>query len=259
VSFFFFPRPCEELILFNLTDLLPLLFFSWIESYPWICDFTIIECIRGGNSFIYELIFGGIPLFLSFATITISMAMIYLFVRRRMHSMEPSQGTSLPAEKRQAAIQATLFVGALLLTYIISVSLSVSAMFGINNIHWALPMMQSILLPLQGFWNCIIFLRPYVLHIRQEYPRRTLFWVVKVAIFAPRSTRLQVQGLTSIDLGDIPSSLHRQSRSSLSIGMDQYEKEDKDNTKVIIEGNLTSKQSCNDENISIAENSNEYK
>jgi len=44
-------------------------------------------------------------------------------------------------------------------------------------------------LPLQGFWNFLIYVRPQVKRIRKSYPNKSFLWALQVVIFNPSAVR----------------------------------------------------------------------
>jgi len=118
----------------------------WIESYPWGCDFAPgLECTKGENSPLFEIIFGVIPIGCSYVVVMCSMVAIYLYIRRKEKLVRRSSNSNaanearinlLSAEKKQTAILASLFVGAFFITYSIPVVVNVFAIFGVHYTHW---------------------------------------------------------------------------------------------------------------------------
>lgn len=103
--------------------------------------------------------------------------------------------------------QSFLYVGAYLLsfgwTFIINYLDSKNFEFKENAASFFLPLLvlQSLLLPTMGFFNCCVYFRPKVLTISREFPNESRLWWVRRAIYGNvvKPTPASVRVSASVD------------------------------------------------------------
>lgn len=134
--------------------------FCWIEAYPKNCSWNgWHDCLAGENATTFVIAFAGGPLVGFFVMIVLCMVLLIRALR----------STALQA-RRNIAIQAILYIASFCLTYIWGVVISLCILLEIPMGFWA-HALNSLFLPLQGFWNVVIFLRPTVQRMRQRDPK----------------------------------------------------------------------------------------
>ena len=102
---------------------------------------------------------------MSFFIVFISMILVYLsmhnnYIRMRKYSFrgQHSPGVlNLLKEKQKTAKQATLFVLAFFLTWIIPF-VNVILILSNKTVPFCTALIQGLLMPLQGFWNALIYI-----------------------------------------------------------------------------------------------------
>jgi hypothetical protein len=169
----------------------------WIAEYPQGCEVTD-SCT--GNSIGW--MFGGLPVILIFLAIVINNIVIFCFVKR---TISRGAATSLRGNQHQSrrinavATQAMLYVVSFMVAYIWAFAVRVLESFGWDASEesriFPLLLLQSILLPLQGVFNLLIYTRPNYVRVRQEHKERSRLWALQKTWFGgSTSTRL-----TSVD------------------------------------------------------------
>ena len=164
--------------------------FCWLAEYPLNCRLEPdINCMNNYNHTII-FFFGVFPVCLSFLIVAVAMILVYLSIHNNYITMRKysfggvhSQGViNLLREKKQTAAQATLFVLAFILTWIMPL-INIILITSYKPVPFSAAIMQGFLMPLQGFWNAVIYARPSFVKLRKENPDRKLFWILKAIIF----------------------------------------------------------------------------
>lgn len=162
-------------------------------------------------------LFAGIPTFLTFVAILVNNFLVYMHVRKTIlksnrylermalgqsddlslgaasgHSTVSSRPSNASHNPRQikrikaVATQAFLYVVAFLLTYVPALSLRImeSGDYDAEDEYELFPMLiwQALFLPLQGFFNCLIFARPSYMRVRKQHPEEGRFWAFRRAL-----------------------------------------------------------------------------
>jgi hypothetical protein len=137
--------------------------WCWLRDAPDGCSKDdAVECDRGEGYLSYSQIvvvvsFGG------FIVIIVDMILIVLKVRaiekRLVRYLIGDSNDNTLKRTRQTGIQALLYIGSYFITY----SFTVFWYLPISNptAAFALACLIKITLPLQGFWNALIYMRPY--------------------------------------------------------------------------------------------------
>mmetsp|Transcript_53216 Transcript_53216/g.79028 ORF Transcript_53216/g.79028 Transcript_53216/m.79028 type:complete len:389 (+) Transcript_53216:78-1244(+) len=130
----------------------------WIAPLPFTCK---DNCIRGNNAVFYRLVFGIIPLWLSLFFCLACMLSIHMSVRKvekrnSRYAVGPARVARTKRSKMMAS-NAAWYVAVLFLTWLPPTVNVVLAIFD-KKFFW-MSMIAGISQPLQGFYNCIIFIR----------------------------------------------------------------------------------------------------
>jgi hypothetical protein len=171
-------------------------------------------CVRGDNAWVYRLAFYFIWIWISLICVTIFMAMVFQTVRlvdrvniplllmeysrhsrkynllwllfdmqvysqtRRMRRYNHNGVTSSAQDKKvhRVAMQAAMYVGAFYLTIIFpSVARMAQARWNCTSEFFPLSILTVTFYPLQGFWNCFIYMRPRYLRYKKEHKDWSMF------------------------------------------------------------------------------------
>lgn len=157
------------------------------------------------RSYMVSSLAGGVPTSVSLIVIVYTMISINKFVLKRhrasrRHSFTGHETPAMEAIKQNARTQAILFSSAFFLTYIwCTVSIIMNVMGVADRANDLVLLAQSIFLPLQGFWNFIIFARPMVQKLRRRLPDLTLLGSLMIIICDPQQTLVQQSRRGSIN------------------------------------------------------------
>jgi hypothetical protein len=130
-------------------------------------------CQRGDNAYIYQMALVYCPLWLSFLIMTTSLILIYCRIRNLNLATARYRREGQQIQRRFAT-QATLYVLAWFLSWSVVSSLNIREWIipGDPNFWHAFAGMT--LLPLQGFWNMLVFKYPEFLAWRRDQKKRAL-------------------------------------------------------------------------------------
>jgi len=167
-------------------------------------------------------IFGAIPMVITFLAVIINNVVIYTYVRKSLYYVEPqsrmfttddaeSQASSedivglTPVQKRlkrEAATQGFLYVASFLMTstpiFVIQV-LGGSFGYGPEDQGKIYPLLilNALLLPLQGFFNVFIYVRPTYTRFKAANPNEAAWSILKRALFDPNIPKLITASMTA--------------------------------------------------------------
>jgi uncharacterized membrane protein len=153
--------------LFNPLD--ELAGFCWMGEYPPICnDYEGVACIRGGKETKESLvshIFGIGTAFITLVSLIVSMLLIIVRVWSTEHRLKRyGQGASSQWQRtKESGVQALLYIGCFFVSScaIIVIQLSPQPTTRENaDYYFALCMLASILTPLTGALNALVYIRP---------------------------------------------------------------------------------------------------
>jgi hypothetical protein len=146
---------------------------------------------------LFVLCSAAIPVAICFIIIVFCLISIYKEFKRkeetmRRYSTSPSgvqwRANAVLKSKQLAAKQGLLFSSAFAITFFFT---SINVLFfdtnDANISPFTLP--QSIFMPLQGFWNFIIFARPTMERIQEEYPELSFITGLRKMILTPYEVR----------------------------------------------------------------------
>ena len=149
-----------------------------------------------GDEPLYALIFVIFPYTLVFLGTLINNAIIYVHVQRlirtRDESLRKSAAAAPPSEdphlERLVVVrtQSFLYVGILIIPFIPTFILRgfQSVGFGVDDVDklFFVMALQRLILPIQGFLNCLIYIRPTYLKARRDFPSESRLWVWQRAL-----------------------------------------------------------------------------
>jgi len=165
--------------------------WCYIYKFPPRCnELEDVECTRGSNWFAIgaiSMLGKGVPVWLG---IVIAMTLLWRYVRAQEKSVERYRSHPETARTRQAFHQALMYIFAYFLTYIFSlVNLFLPSDAIVWNFYVAL--MVKITLPLQGFFNFSIYIRPRIFSMRErnEYKDKPFLELVYIIITRRRDTK----------------------------------------------------------------------
>jgi hypothetical protein len=137
--------------------------WCWIRDAPYGCSTDDdVECERGEH----YIWLSGILFYACIAgwvVIVVDMILIVLKVRATEKRLERYliglQSNETFKRTRQTGIQALLYIASYFITFFFGISLQ----FPISNftVEFAARCLVKITLPMQGFWNALIYMRPY--------------------------------------------------------------------------------------------------
>jgi len=153
----------------------------WIAAYPVGCQ-ADGTCTRGEHADIFRWVHYAI-IWSAILSVTVGMYSIYRNVRtqERIQSeeMDSDEIVHRSTKSKKVAIQAALFVGALYLTWIFTTITRIYQITTGKN-SFVLLVLMATFFPLQGFFNCLVYLRPRYLRSRSrnpDEPVRRVMWL----------------------------------------------------------------------------------
>ena len=143
----------------------------WIYPHPVGCHESwrhggVSDCERGDNASLYQWIFDVIPKWLAVLIVTILMIAIHrsVWYKEQASQRYAARQTRLA---RQLARQSYLYVGALYITYIPVIITRLTEVLT-GTVYYGMILSIALAIPLQGFWNWLVFLRPRYLQSLQR-------------------------------------------------------------------------------------------
>jgi hypothetical protein len=174
-------------------------------------------CITWPNGWV----FAGFPIIFMFFSISVSNLVIYCHVRGQSKRRSSSHHGKLLQEDikvQSVATQALGYVGSFFLCYTSCFVIKGIESFGGRSSAEAglypLMMLTSIVLPLFGFFNMVVFCRPSYIKFRSRFPRESRGLAIRHALLATDLSPIQHHGLV------IASSMESGSHTSMGTGMD---------------------------------------
>ena len=184
----------------------------WIAASPIGCEESwrnngSTTCVRGNNASLYQWLFDLIPKWTSILIVTINMVLVYIHVRKQellsLHWSERSSGlrsnanavtvsqrSSLSTSEdgrnqsastrrrsisfsKQIASQSYLYVGALWITWLPVIILRGVQLSSGVTYYWLLVWV-ALSIPMHGWWNLLVYLRPRFVQKRREQARKRI-------------------------------------------------------------------------------------
>jgi hypothetical protein len=183
-------------------------------------------------------IFGAIPMVITFLAVIINNIVIYTYVRKSLYCVEPqsrmyttddteSQESSedvvglTPLQKRlkrEAATQGFLYVASFLMTstpIFVTQILGGSFGYGPDDQERLYPLLilNALLLPLQGFFNVFIYVRPTYTRFKAANPNKAAWPILKQALFDPNIPKTISASMT-VPTSDPSSNAFKRRRQS---------------------------------------------
>ncbi len=151
--------------------------------------------------------FGAFPTVVTLLSVITNNIIIYVFVRRKLSIPQPStksdvENSTTPQRfstqqrlRKEAATQGFLYVSTFLLTFLPAFAIQVlegMIPIGEENLQQMYPLLvlNSILMPLQGFFNVFIYIRPTYIRFRDANPDDSMLVILKQALFDPNIPRI---------------------------------------------------------------------
>lgn len=144
--------------------------WCWIESVPRGCAMAGTECIRGSDALTYQWAFIYGPLWSAFVVIAVSMSYLYYFVRREEQASarwrRPDGKQSLA---NQVFWQGFFYCFSFYLTWVFPTIAKTMPALG-TEVPFAIALLQTIFLPLQGLLNSFVYIRPRFINYLKKNP-----------------------------------------------------------------------------------------
>jgi len=164
--------------------------FCWIAPYPLECgeEDSEVECERGGTYKSLFLWLCMLPVAMSNIVIIGSMFMLYRTVKQQEQAIGEFQSNggakNGESNSKRVAMQGIFFVGAFLITYFFYYIAGAIYMVGVAPPKPAwLYLTVSFFLPLQGFFNLLVYVRPKVSKYLKENPDASLWRAIRSTSF----------------------------------------------------------------------------
>ncbi|KAL7552653.1 hypothetical protein ACHAWF_017409 [Thalassiosira exigua] len=167
----------------------PIGWTCWIAEVPRGCDGDpSVPCARGDHSYIYRWAFFHAELWFTFVAIAAMMVAMYRSVRERERRSQQSRVSA--SYSRRVMTQALLYVLAYFITWIFPAVTWLSQALG-GKTYTPILMLQAFIVPLQGFFNAFIYLRPRYLRNRRTMPDARPLRVVLTTLTEGRRGQLR--------------------------------------------------------------------
>jgi len=234
----------------------------WIGEVPKNCEENGGTCI---GTYI-GVSFGAAPAVFTLIALIVNNIIIYVHVRKSLLSPTPlttGNGDTIDAEntkskgenetsaerqsvqrelRKEAAVQGFLYVVTFVLTFVpcfIVNIIETIVPYGMEDPVALYPLLvaTSTLVPLQGFFNVFVYVRPSYTRFRAANPDKSVLFVLKQALFNPKipkmndAVRASSTGIATPSVERKYSSMRRKSGSNFSMSLD----------------NIIEEESCSDE------------
>ena len=179
----------------------------WIGQYPKGCeDDSETVCISTTIGWIYS----GLPAMGTFVFLVVANTLIYSKVRTTTgRTLRFARNGRCHRADREVAAQSTLYVMACILTLIWPAILRTLESIGVQREDESdvlvLLLLGQLFYPFQGFWNCLIYVRPRYLRWRRRAPEQSRWWCFQQALHLEAYVHGTKIGGTTVPEG-VPSS-----------------------------------------------------
>lgn len=148
----------------------------YVYEYPAKCsELEDIECTRGvGTKSTISLIVGTLVVSSVFTGIIVCMLLLTLHVRKREITLSRHRLNPQTSQTRQTYIQALLYIAAYFITYLFSFVQAILGSAYNEHLRFTLAFLVKLSLPLQGFFNFVIYIRPRYSMLRAQRGGSTL-------------------------------------------------------------------------------------
>lgn len=194
-----------------------LMMTCWVGDVPKGCHASG-TCTGAGNTIGY--IFGGAPWAITLCSLVVNNIIIYIFVRKSLRptplpetsrsSIDFGQSTASTSTKqsgvwteqnstqkqltKEAAVQGFLYVSTFLMTSLPSAVVQIMDATNFDQSDqgrlYPLLVLNSMLLPLQGFFNIFIYVRPNYNRFKAAHTEESMWFLLKKALFDPKVPRI---------------------------------------------------------------------
>ena len=177
----------------------------WVTNYPKGCGCSGMKTGPCCQSDTIAWIFAGIPTMAIFFMILVNNVLVVCYVWHTIQTsqagMDRSVRESMQRSSQQrpnhqserikaVATQGFLYVAAFLTCSVSTWCLRImeSLSFDAEDEYQLFPLLliQNLLLPLQGFFNCFIYVRPSFLRSRRDYPHESKYWCFRRALLGEK-------------------------------------------------------------------------
>ena len=199
-------------------------FCSTLAPSPKSCTEPDIECIRGtrlADSTIATAFVGSLQIVLSLPIIIACMVMLYLSARKveRANDRYRFEGNTSRQHSRRVAVQGILYVWAFLIVELTWVSIIVLIALRLNTgvQYVRYTYFTSLVLPLQGFLNALVYLRPRYVDYLRTHPEKRLSNILRRLVGLPiRESREDTSRRKSSTIRATPSKFYQASQMTSS-------------------------------------------
>jgi len=137
-------------------------------------------------------IFAGLPTMFTYLSLIVNNIVIYAVLRKSLQSSEHVDGPTLALKQlmREATTLMFLYVAFFFVTTIPNFALQIlETYFGYTNDNmgkiYPLLLLAAMVLPLQGFFNVFIYIKPTYTRFRAANPNKPVHFVLHQALFNP--------------------------------------------------------------------------
>lgn len=161
--------------------------WCYITDNPPNCSYADgIECNRGQNWWTIFMIASAGPLFMAFGVVLACMIWISVAVGRQEIRANKFRYAKSVNKTRETYIQGMIFVFGFLISYLptgIMHFANIPTTPEYAYLHFPVSIVVKLMLPSQGIWNSMAFLRPRYKTLRRRYDDSSFFEVMKAVIF----------------------------------------------------------------------------
>lgn len=253
----------------------PLSIGCWIAPSPFGCqDDPDIECTRGQNAEVYRWVFGGMFIVPIMSIVTVSMITIYCSVSsqinrmNRLYSFErtsrsfhmtqqsrapPVSRTQQPSRNdnlKEIGMQGLLYCASVIMVYMWTGTGKILENAGKQGSRFfPICFLAQIFLPLQGFFNYVIYTRPLFQGLRREHPDESrlrtwarvyhlTWWMSAISSKSSSSNKAGIESRDDQDLFDHPYVESAKSSHVDSANDDRTSKPEQDETHEDTDGDV---------------------
>lgn len=165
----------------------------FIYEYPANCSKTVdVECTRGHNWRLIGLVSGVGTLLPVWVGIITSLVFVWCHVRRQEKKTVRYELSTTTKTSDNTLKQATMYVGAFFITYI---ACAVNQLYQGDDktALFTLGFLSKLTFPIQGFFNCLVYMRPRYIAMRTRNKHEssvTLVWAIlkgsQTSVLTPR-------------------------------------------------------------------------
>lgn len=170
----------------------------WLVKFPTNCGYGRGESGEECLSKFIGWVFYGLPVLITFASIITNTIILAMYVQKQAGSSsnsrdDPSRQAERDQNKRLRLVrtQAILFLASFtvcifwtgILNSVESTATTKEEELTLMSRWFPISVLQAIFMPLQGFLNMFVYIRPKYLKSRKEYPNESKVWAFKRSVF----------------------------------------------------------------------------